>query len=65
MTRLPLSLVQGKLEMSLEIVTEEEHEERPAGLGRDEPNMNPHLDEPQLVSVKHTCTHIHRYAHTH
>ncbi|XP_042338364.1 dysferlin-like, partial [Plectropomus leopardus] len=38
---------QGKVEMSLEIVTEQEHEERPAGLGRDEPNMNPHLEEPQ------------------
>ncbi|KTG47647.1 hypothetical protein cypCar_00015452 [Cyprinus carpio] len=24
-----------------------EKDERPAGLGRDEPNMNPHLDEPQ------------------
>lgn len=33
--------------MSLEIVTEQEQEERPAGLGRDEPNMNPHLEEPQ------------------
>ncbi|PWA32929.1 hypothetical protein CCH79_00015513 [Gambusia affinis] len=38
---------QGKVEMSLEIVTEQEQEERPAGLGRDEPNMNPHLEEPQ------------------
>lgn len=43
----PLSLFQGKVEMSLEIVTEHEHEERPAGNGRDEPNMNPHLEEPQ------------------
>ncbi|XP_061921545.1 dysferlin isoform X4 [Entelurus aequoreus] len=39
-------LLAGKVEMSLEIVTEQEHEERPAGLGRDEPNMNPHLEEP-------------------
>ncbi|KAM3857522.1 LOW QUALITY PROTEIN: dysferlin [Diretmus argenteus] len=37
----------GKVEMSLEIVLEKEHEERPAGVGRDEPNMNPHLEEPQ------------------
>ncbi|CAG5929409.1 unnamed protein product, partial [Menidia menidia] len=37
----------GKVEMSLEIVTEHEQEERPAGPGRDEPNMNPHLEEPQ------------------
>ncbi|NWW54009.1 DYSF protein, partial [Pedionomus torquatus] len=28
----------GKLEMTLEIVAEQEHEERPAGIGRDEPN---------------------------
>ncbi|XP_063757094.1 dysferlin isoform X2 [Eleginops maclovinus] len=40
-------LLAGKVEMSLEIVTEQEHEERPAGVGRDEPNMNPHLEEPQ------------------
>uniref|UniRef100_A0A672IY18 Dysferlin, limb girdle muscular dystrophy 2B (autosomal recessive) n=1 Tax=Salarias fasciatus TaxID=181472 RepID=A0A672IY18_SALFA len=33
--------IAGKVEMSLEIVTEQEQEERPAGLGRDEPNMNP------------------------
>ncbi|XP_072510759.1 dysferlin isoform X6 [Notamacropus eugenii] len=37
----------GKLEMTLEIVAESEHEERPAGLGRDEPNMNPKLEEPK------------------
>lgn len=40
---------QGKLEMTLEIVTESEHEERPAGHGRDEPNMNPKLEDPRLV----------------
>ncbi|XP_034712906.1 dysferlin isoform X2 [Etheostoma cragini] len=40
-------IIAGKVEMSLEIVTEQEHEERPAGVGRDEPNMNPHLEEPQ------------------
>ncbi|NXJ14520.1 DYSF protein, partial [Odontophorus gujanensis] len=31
-------ILAGKLEMTLEIVAEHEHEERPAGLGRDEPN---------------------------
>ncbi|NWV72728.1 DYSF protein, partial [Dasyornis broadbenti] len=31
-------ILAGKLEMTLEIVTEQEHEERPAGMGRDEPN---------------------------
>ncbi|XP_076016465.1 myoferlin isoform X1 [Genypterus blacodes] len=36
----------GKVEMSLEIVEEKEMEERPAGKGRDEPNMNPKLDFP-------------------
>uniref|UniRef100_A0A3B4U8H5 Dysferlin, limb girdle muscular dystrophy 2B (autosomal recessive) n=1 Tax=Seriola dumerili TaxID=41447 RepID=A0A3B4U8H5_SERDU len=40
-------IIAGKVEMSLEIVTEQEQEERPAGVGRDEPNMNPHLEEPQ------------------
>lgn len=33
----------------MEIVTESEHEERPAGQGRDEPNMNPKLEDPRSV----------------
>ncbi|XP_044515219.1 dysferlin [Gracilinanus agilis] len=37
----------GKVEMTLEIVPESEHEEQPAGFGRDEPNMNPKLEEPK------------------
>ncbi|XP_042289274.1 myoferlin isoform X1 [Thunnus maccoyii] len=36
----------GKVEMTLEIVEEKEMEERPAGKGRDEPNMNPRLEPP-------------------
>ncbi|XP_041645504.1 myoferlin [Cheilinus undulatus] len=36
----------GKVEMTLEIVEEREMQERPAGKGRDEPNMNPRLDLP-------------------
>ncbi|XP_066534334.1 myoferlin isoform X2 [Hoplias malabaricus] len=36
----------GKVEMTLEIVEEKEVDERPAGKGRDEPNMNPKLDPP-------------------
>ncbi|KAK5854059.1 hypothetical protein PBY51_015161 [Eleginops maclovinus] len=36
----------GKVEMTLEIVEEMEMMERPAGKGRDEPNMNPKLDSP-------------------
>ncbi|XP_053112314.1 dysferlin isoform X4 [Hemicordylus capensis] len=39
--------ITGKLEMTLEIINEQEHEERPAGLGRDEPNMNPKLEDPK------------------
>ncbi|XP_074856486.1 myoferlin isoform X2 [Carettochelys insculpta] len=36
----------GKIEMTLEVLNEREAEERPAGKGRDEPNMNPKLDPP-------------------
>ncbi|CAK6436265.1 unnamed protein product [Pipistrellus nathusii] len=36
----------GKVEMTLEILNEKEADERPAGKGRDEPNMNPKLDLP-------------------
>ncbi|XP_039994727.1 myoferlin isoform X2 [Xiphias gladius] len=36
----------GKVEMTLEIVEEKEMDQRPAGKGRDEPNMNPKLDPP-------------------
>ncbi|KAM9462377.1 myoferlin isoform 1-T1 [Clarias gariepinus] len=36
----------GKVEMTLEIVNETEADERPAGKGRDEPNMNPKLNAP-------------------
>lgn len=33
--------------MTLEIVEENEWQERPAGKGREEPNMNPKLDQPK------------------
>ncbi|XP_058399532.1 myoferlin isoform X2 [Diceros bicornis minor] len=36
----------GKVEMTLEVLSEKEADERPAGKGRDEPNMNPKLDPP-------------------
>lgn len=39
-------VVGGKVEMTLEIVSEAEADERPAGKGRDDPNMNPQLDPP-------------------
>ncbi|XP_039509145.1 myoferlin isoform X4 [Pimephales promelas] len=37
----------GKVELTLEIVNEKEVDERPAGKGRDDPNMNPKLDPPK------------------
>jgi len=37
----------GKVEMTLEILTENEVQERPAGSGQDEPNMNPVLEPPK------------------
>ncbi|XP_037611174.1 myoferlin-like isoform X6 [Sebastes umbrosus] len=37
----------GKVEMTLEIVGEAQADERPAGKGRDDPNMNPTLDPPK------------------
>ncbi|XP_041442887.1 dysferlin isoform X3 [Xenopus laevis] len=40
-------ILAGKVEMTLEIINEQEHEERPAGIGRDEPNMNPRLEDPK------------------
>ncbi|XP_051002362.1 myoferlin [Acomys russatus] len=36
----------GKVEMTLEVLNEREVDERPAGKGRSEPNMNPKLDPP-------------------
>lgn len=39
--------LKGKVEMTLEVVNEKEADERPAGKGRDEPNMNPKLDLPK------------------
>ncbi|XP_038179551.1 myoferlin isoform X1 [Arvicola amphibius] len=36
----------GKVEMTLEVLNEREADERPAGKGRNEPNMNPKLDPP-------------------
>ncbi|XP_028323587.1 myoferlin [Gouania willdenowi] len=41
----------GKVEMTLEIVEQKEMEERPAGKGRDEPNMNPKLDPPNRPDI--------------
>lgn len=35
----------------MELVTAEEAEERPAGQGQEEPNMNPKLDPPKQVKA--------------
>ena len=43
---LSLSPAQGKLELEIEILTEEEALLKPAAKARDEPNLNPHLEEP-------------------
>ncbi|XP_043919995.1 dysferlin isoform X2 [Protopterus annectens] len=40
-------IIAGKIEMTLEILSEQENDERPAGAGRDEPNMNPKLEDPK------------------
>lgn len=39
--------VQGKVEMEIELLTGEEAVGKPAGQGRDEPNMNPTLEPPK------------------
>ena len=39
--------LKGKVELTLEILPEEDATQKPAGKGRDEPNMNPKLDEPK------------------
>lgn len=39
--------LRGKVELELELLTEEEARERPAGVGRSEPNDHPHLDKPK------------------
>lgn len=41
------ALLKGKVEMTLEVLNEKEADERPAGKGRDEPNMNPKLEPPK------------------
>ncbi|XP_032889478.1 myoferlin isoform X2 [Amblyraja radiata] len=40
-------ILAGKVEMTLEIITEQEADEKPAAKARDEPNMNPKLDPPK------------------
>ena len=40
-------VLKGKLELEMEVVTEEEHNLKPAGKARDEPNLNPKLDPPK------------------
>lgn len=42
----PPPALQGKLELTLELLTAKEAEERPAGKGREDPNMYPTLPAP-------------------
>lgn len=50
--------------MSLEIVSEADTDVRPAGKGRDEPNMNPKLDPPKYDSFSSlTCKSQHVFRH--
>ena len=37
----------GKVEMELEILIKDDADAKPAGRGRDDPNENPHLDDPE------------------
>ncbi|PAA81176.1 hypothetical protein BOX15_Mlig021808g1 [Macrostomum lignano] len=41
----------GKLLMELEMLSKEEATLKPAGLGRGEPNQNPHLPDPKRLSI--------------
>ena len=38
---------QGKIKLTIEVMTEEEASMKPAGKGHDEPNMNPFLEKPK------------------
>ncbi|KAG1682548.1 Dysferlin [Nymphon striatum] len=55
LTRMPIPekerLSVEKLEVEMEIVTEDEIEKRPVGLGRDEPNANPTLEPPKQLDL--------------
>ena len=50
-TMFSFPFVQGKVEMTLELLTENEVAEKPAGKGREEPNAHPRLDEPKYVII--------------
>jgi hypothetical protein len=41
--------LQGKVEIEIELLTEEEATEKPSGKARDDPNQHPHLDPPKYV----------------
>ncbi len=43
--------MKAKLELEVEIVSEEEAQLRPAGKARDDPNMNPKLDPPNRPAL--------------
>jgi myoferlin len=39
--------ISGKMDCTIELLTKEEAEDRPAGRARDDPNSNPTLDPPR------------------
>lgn len=41
----------GKIKMELEVMTQPQAEQRPAGYGRADPNENPEIDEPMWVAA--------------
>ena len=51
------TFLQGKIEMEVEILTEQEAKARPAAIGRGEPNQHPFLSEPKYVRSVHAPPH--------
>lgn len=54
--------LQGKFEMTLELLTQQEAEEKPAGKGRDEPNLNPTLHPPKWVQHTPVSLRFHYFS---
>ena len=44
-------MLQGKVEMEVELLSSDECKDRPCGLGRDDPNEHPHLEPPKYVQT--------------
>lgn len=50
--------------MEIELLTKAEASIRPAGLAREEPNENPHLDPPKWVTETEEFYFVYIYLHT-